>query len=211
MTIQRSLIAQALLLVATIIFSIVYGAHLPDQVVTHWGINGQPNGWGSKWISLLMMPGTLLVMMLLTVALPKLSPKNFELERSGGTYGWAMFLVSALMALLHVVIVLKTAGAAFDIGRVMFAVLFAFWIFLGNVIGKVKRNYYMGIRTAWTLSSEPVWNATHRAAGRLWVAGGAIGLIAALAGLGMVPLISFLMALALIPVVQSYFIYKRLG
>jgi uncharacterized membrane protein len=211
MTIFRSFAAQVALLVACLVVSLVLGAGLPDQVVIHWGIDGQPNGWGSKWIGLLAMPASPLLMALLTVALPKMSPKNFELERSGGTYGWAMFLVSALMATIHAVIVLKTSGATFDIGRVMFAVLFAFWIFLGNVIGKVKRNYYMGIRTPWTLSSESVWHATHRAAGRLWVVGGVIGLIASLAGLGMVALISFLMILCCAPIVQSYFIYKRMG
>jgi len=211
MTIRRSLAAQGLLFIACLVFSLVIGSGMPDRVVIHWNINGQPDGWGSKWFTLLMMPGTLLFMALLTVVLPKLSPKKFEMEKSGETYGWAMFLVSVLMAGLHAVIVLKTAGANFDIGRVMFAVLFAFFIFFGNVMGKVKRNYYMGIRTAWTLSSEAVWNATHRAAGRLWVIGGLVGLVASLAGVPMIPLIVYLLILTLIPVVQSYFIYRRMA
>lgn len=210
MTIRRSLAAQGLLLVACLVLSAIIGAGMPDRVVIHWNINGQPDGWGSKWFTLLFMPATLVFMALLTVVLPKLSPKKFELEKSGETYGWAMFLVSVLMALLHAVIVFKTAGAKFDIGGAMFTVIFAFFTFFGNVMGKVKRNFYMGIRTPWTLSSEAVWNATHRAAGRLWVVGGLIGIVASLLATPMAVLIAYLLILSLVPVGQSYVIYRRM-
>ena len=210
MTIRRSLAAQGGLLAATLIFSLVVGSRLPDTVVTHWDLSGQPDGWGSKWIALLLMPGVVAFNAVLTLVLPAVSPREARIERFGRVYGWIMFLVGAMMAVIHVVIVLKTAGAAFDIGRALVTVMFAVWILLGNVIGKVGRNYFMGIRTPWTLASDRVWHATHRAAGRLWVFGGAAGLLLALLGAPPFPLILGFVALALVPVAQSYFIYRRL-
>ncbi|CAN5519351.1 SdpI family protein [soil metagenome] len=210
MTPRRSVAAQGVLFIASLVLSLVVGARMPDQVVTHWGLNGQPDGWGSKWITMLIMPGVLLLMLGLTILLPRLSPKGFRLENSGPTYGWLMFLVAGLMAILHAVILFKTAGAAFDIGRVILAAMFGAWILMGNVIGRVQPNYYMGIRTPWTLSSQSVWQATHRSAGRLWVTGGLVGLFAALLGLPPTLLIAFFFVICLAPVVQSYFIYRRL-
>jgi uncharacterized membrane protein len=210
MTIRRSLAAQGLLLAATVAYSFAIGAQMPDRVVIHWNLAGQPDGWGSKWTLLLLMPIVQATMALLTVALPALSPRQFEVQRSGRTYGWVMFVVALLMAAMHVVLLLKTSGATFEIGRAMLTVLFAFWILLGNVIGKVQRNFYMGIRTPWTLASERVWHATHRAAGRLWVAGGAIGLLAALCGAPLVALLVLLLVVTLTPVPQSYLIYRKM-
>lgn len=210
MTIRRSIAAQAIVALSSLALSFVIGAGLPDRVVTHWGINGQPDGWGSKWVAMLLMPAILIGMAGLTAVLPRLSPKGFQLENSGKTYGWLMFVVSCLMAAIHVVILLKTAGATFDIVRATLVVLFAAWIVMGNVIGRVRRNYYMGIRTPWTLSSERVWTATHRAAGFQWVIGGVVGLLAALVGVSPAFMFAYFMVLCFVPVVHSYVLYQRL-
>jgi uncharacterized membrane protein len=94
--------------------------------------------------------------------------------------------------------------------RTMMFVLFAFFALLGNVMGKIKRNFFMGIRTPWTLADERVWHATHRYAGRLWLVGGTIGAIAALIGLPFSFGIGFLLVIAFLPVFKSYFLYLRL-
>lgn len=210
MTPRRSVAAQGVLFLLSLLLSFVVGARMPDRVVTHWGLNGQPDGWGSKWTTMLMMPGVILLMIGLTILLPRLSPKGFRLENSGPTYGWLMFIVACLMATLHAVILFKTAGAAFDLLRVMMAAMFGVWILMGNVIGRVQPNYYMGIRTPWTLSNPRVWQATHRSAGRLWVVSGILGLIAALVGTPPSLLLAFFFVICLAPVVQSYFIYRQL-
>ena len=211
MTVRRSLAVQGLLLAASVAFSLSVAARLPDTVVTHWGLNGQPDGWGSKWTILILMPFVQATMAILTVVLPAISPREYRIERFGKTYAWIMVLVAAMMAAMHTIIVLKTAGAAFDIGRAIFAVLFLVWILLGNVIGRVGQNYFVGIRTPWTLSDEHVWRETHRAAGRLWVAGGLLGLLGSLVGAPFVALIAFFLVIALVPVGQSYTIYRRIG
>ena len=209
MKIRTSLQIQICIFLLIVAWTLWRVAGLPDTVPVHWNINGQVDRYGSKWESALIMPIVLLVTIPLTVILPRISPKNFEMERFRSTYAYIMLLVSILMAALHVVIMESSAGTKFDMVRWMMAVLFAFFALLGNVLGKIRQNFYMGIRTPWTLANERVWDESHRRAGRLWVAGGVVGLIMALAGLPLLGSIAILLALAFVPIVDSYFISKR--
>ena len=97
-----------------------------------------------------------------------------------------------------------------DIGRALIAGMFLFFALLGNVMGKVRKNFYIGIRVPWTLASDRVWNDTHRLAAWLMVAGGIIGFLLVIAGLPIVWSIGVLLVTFLIPVVYSFVHYKAL-
>ncbi len=211
MKIKTSLQIQAAMLAASIAFSAYYVSRLPDRVPTHWNIHNQVDQYGSKWTAILMGPLMILFGMLLTVALPKLSPKKYEIEKFEATYSYSMVLVSGLFLFISVLILKATAGGIKDIGGIMMTGMFLFFAFLGNVLGKVRRNFYMGIRTPWTLASEATWDATHRLAGKLYFYGGIAGAILAAVGMPVVGSIVLLLVMSLWPVVQSYFFYKKLG
>ena len=121
-------------------------------------------------------------MIVLFYFLPALSPKQFEVDTFRSTYLYIMVLVVGLFAYMHGVLLYvvhqKTAGGAtFDLGRAFIAGMFLFFGLLGNVIGKVRKNFYIGIRVPWTLASDRVWNDTHRLAAWVWVAAGVIGFL----------------------------------
>jgi uncharacterized membrane protein len=210
MKIKQSVVIQLGMFAVAALYSLYFAARMPDTVPIHWNAAGQVDGYGSKWTGLFMQPGVSLMMILLTVALPKLSPRKFEIEPFEHTYSYIMVLVGALMLCLHVAVVQAAAGTHLDMSRVLFAVLFAFFGLMGNVMGKVKQNFYMGIRTPWTLADERVWHSTHRFGGRIWLAGGAIGMVASLAGLPFSASITYLLIIAFIPVLYSYFAYQKL-
>ena len=92
----------------------------------------------------------------------------------------------------------------------IFAGMGVLFIVIGNLLGKVTRNFFVGIRTPWTLASEEVWYRTHRLAGKLFVAAGLFMVVASLAGLRLWPLFVSLGVAALVPVVYSYVIYRRI-
>jgi uncharacterized membrane protein len=204
------MLAQLGLFVAALIYSLYMATHLPDVVPTHWGLNGKADQFGSKWEDLLLMPGVMLFMVVLTAVLPRISPRRFEIGTFEATYGYVMLLCSLMMMALHVVIVQSAAGAHVDMTRMMMFVVFAFLALMGNVMGKIKRNFFMGIRTPWTIADERVWHATHRYAGRLWLLGGLAGAVAALFGAPFGIETVYLLVLAFLPVVKSYFIYSKL-
>ena len=210
MKIRVSTAAQLGLFVVAMAYSLYMAAQLPDTVPTHWGLNGQPDSYGSKWMDLLLMPGVILLMAALTPALAKISPSQFQVGAFEETYGYVAFLVGALMFAIHVVIVQASIGRHLDMTRLMMFVMFAFFALIGNVMGKIKRNFFMGIRTPWTLADERVWIATHRYGGRLWLVGGVIGAIAALIGVPFAILIALLLVMAFLPILKSYQLYQKL-
>ncbi len=187
---------------------------LPDPVPIHWNAAGKADGFVPRRDALpylLIMPGVMTALLLLTPVLPWLSPRQFEIDRFRGTYCYVMALVQALLAYLGGTILAVTFGAQADIGALMMGGMFLFFALIGNVLGKVRRNFWMGVRTPWTLASEAVWVRTHRQTAWLWVAGGTVGFLAVLAGVP--PLLAFLVLLpplVLYPIVYSLVLYKRL-
>jgi len=189
---------------------------LPQRVPTHWNIEGKVDGWGDKSWATFLMPGMMIAFLVLFAFLPALSPKHFEVDSFRSTYLYIMVLTTGLFAYMNGVILLATwqevrEGPKFmDIGRVLIAGIFLFFAFLGNVMGKVRKNFYIGVRVPWTLASDRVWNDTHRLAAWVMVAAGVIGFLLIIAGVSPIVAIGFLLGSMLIPVVYSFVHYKAL-
>lgn len=189
---------------------------LPQRVPTHWNIEGKVDGWGDKSWATFLVPGIMTAMLVFFAYLPALSPKHFEVDTFRATYLYIMVLITALFAYINGVILLATwqevrGGEKFmDIGRALVGGMFLFFALLGNVMGKVRKNFYIGIRVPWTLASDRVWNDTHRLAAWLMVAGGLVGLVLVLAGVNLLWTIGLIAATFLIPIVYSFVHYKTL-
>jgi uncharacterized membrane protein len=97
-----------------------------------------------------------------------------------------------------------------DVGRLLVGGIFLFLALLGNVLGKVRRNFYIGVRVPWTLASDRVWNDTHRLAAWTTVLGSLLGFLIVITGLSMIAAIVVLVVAMLIPVVYSFIHYKQL-
>jgi uncharacterized membrane protein len=189
---------------------------LPERMPIHWNVHGQPDGWVEKanglWVYLLV-PGAMALMVLLTVVLPWLSPRGYDPDRFRPTWDYVMMLVVALFGYIHVVSL--AAGAQgdrpIDLGRWLIGGCFLFFALIGNVMGRVRRNFWMGVRTPWTLASETVWIQTHRLTAWVFVAGGLAGFLAVLVGMPAVWLfVAFILVLVSVPILSSYVYYRRL-
>lgn len=199
----------AAVIVATLVVTVVLYPHLPDQIPNHWNFKGEIDHYGSRQ-SIFMLPGIMAAALLLFAVLPWLSPKRFEVDIFRSTYLYLMILVLALIAYLHALILWAAFSRPLNMPRSLMGALFLFLILMGNVLGKVKRNFYIGMRTPWTLASEKVWYATHRFAAKAFVAAGFLGLLSVI--FSAPPLIEFsiLIAAALASVIYSLVYYKRL-
>jgi uncharacterized membrane protein len=184
--------------------------HLPDSVPTHWNLRGQPNGYSPKWALYLIGPGLMAGIVLLTWLLPWLSPKNFEVEGFRSTYMQIMLMLVGLFGYIDAMVLWAGTGNSVNMGRAgPFGVCLLFAL-IGNVMGKIRRNFYIGVRTPWALANERIWNATHRLAAKTFVLGGMAGLALIAMGLNGWPPFVALMAGALIPVLHSLYFYKQL-
>lgn len=182
---------------------------LPDTIPVHWNAAGEVDGYGSRG-TLFLQPLIMGLMVLLWPALPAVSPDRFRVEGFSDTWWFSGMVVVALFAYIQGVLLTVLAHGALDIGRALFGGIGIAFVLLGNVLGKVKRNFWLGVRTPWTLASDRVWYATHRLAGKTAVAGGLVVLAAALIGLPPYVSVAALLAGALAPVAYSLIYYKRL-
>jgi uncharacterized membrane protein len=209
MTRNYYFISGALIAVVLLTTAVAY-PYLPNIVPMHWDAHGNVNGWGAKWTLLVIDPGVMLALLLLFSALPWLSPKHFEVNSFRSTYLYIMVATLAMMVYLHALILAASLSWKFDISRAVEGGGCLLLALMGNVLGKVRRNFFVGVRTPWTIANEQVWNATHRFAAKTFFVGGLLGLLAVIANAPFwLPLAAILIA-ALAPVIYSLVFYKQL-
>jgi uncharacterized membrane protein len=203
-------IAAILVGIAAIAASAAVYPGLPDRVPIHWNIRGEIDGFGSRAFGAFFLPGIMLAMIGLLALLPRLTPRSMSMDSFRPTYAYIVLLVTALFAFIHALTLTAAAGRPLDFPRAMIGGFFLFFALMGNVLGRVTRNPYVGIKVPWTLASDRVWNATHRLGAWLFVACGVIGLIlmAARAPLWITP-IPIVIA-AVVPIVYSFLLSRKL-
>ena len=199
----------AAMIVATLLVTALLYPHLPDQIPEHWNVKGEIDHYGIRQ-SVFMIPGVMAGVLLLFAVLPWLSPKRFEVDTFRSTYLYIMVVAVALFAYLQALLLWAAFSRPLNMPRSLMGALFFFLILVGNVLGKVKRNFYIGVRTPWALANEKVWYATHRFAAKTFVAAGFLGLLSVFIGTPPAIGISILIAAAVASVIYSLVYYKRL-
>jgi uncharacterized membrane protein len=182
---------------------------LPAVIPIHWDAAGQVNGYGPR-ATIFLQPAIMGVLVLLWPQLPAASPGKFKVEGFSATWWFSGMVVVGLLAYIQGVLLTVLAHGTLDIGRALLGGIGMAVVLLGNVLGKVKRNFWLGVRTPWTLASDRVWYATHRLAGKTMVAGGLVALAAALLDLPFDLGIGAVVIGALAPAAFSLVYYKRL-
>lgn len=199
----------ALLIAGTLIATLLVYSSMPDRIPAHWDIHGQVNGYGPR-LTVFLEPAIMIAIVLLFAALPWLSPRHFEVDAFRSTYLYIMVVIVAFMTYMHALTLWAALSKPVDMTRSIVGSLFLLFVLLGNVLGKVRRNFYVGVRTPWTLANERVWHATHRFAGKFFVIGGLAGLVLVVFGMGMSAMIVVFPPTVLAPVVYSLVYYKQL-
>ncbi len=168
----------ALLSAAAAIATLFWYPALPASVPIHWDASGKVDGFGPRSLLWLLGPGLMAAILLIGLCLPWLSPRRFNLERFKATYSYYISVLVATLGCFYVSHLYVALGNPLPMERIVPTGVFVLLILLGNPLGKVKPNFYVGIRTPWTLASESVWHATHRLGAKLMVASGLLGLLA---------------------------------
>lgn len=206
---KRFLVLAGLICAATGAAALLAFGRLPARIPVHWNLDGAANAFGPRTAIFLFTVLMLLVGALWSL-LPRLSPRRYEVERFGAVWWRSGLLVVALLGYMQMMLLWHLLGGPVGMDRALGGGLAIFAILLGNVLGKVRRNFWLGIRTPWTLASERVWYATHRLAGKTMVLGGLLALAGLAAGAPARFATLAVAAAALLPAAWSLFYYKRL-
>jgi uncharacterized membrane protein len=187
---------------------------IPDVIPVHWNIHGEVDDYGSKVWAVFLIPAIMAAMLAMFPALDWISPQHFKIDSFRSTYYFVLLVLTATMGYIQILILWGAVSGPVDFTRAMIAGLCLFIVMLGNVLGKIRRNFWVGVRTPWTIASERVWNETHRLAARLLVAAGVASFLIALfipsRAAAVIAMIATLMFAGLAPVVYSLVLYKRL-
>jgi uncharacterized membrane protein len=180
MNLRPMLFTNAALLAAMVGVSLWAWDQIPDgaQVPIHFTLTGEPDRFGSKLEALSAMPTVLVVMTLLLYVLPWLDPRRANIEASAKFWNAIAICVSVMLAYIHVLLALAATGIVIPTASAVVPAINILFIVLGNYLSKTRSNWFAGIRTPWTLSSEHSWEKTHRWTGRLFVISGLVGLAA---------------------------------
>jgi uncharacterized membrane protein len=153
-------------------FSLWAYPQLPPLVATHFDLQGTPNGWSSRPFAALLVPALGIVVALVFTALPKIDPRGANYAKFGPTYWTIANAVLVFLAAVHVLMLGKALGWPIDMNRVLPLGVGGLFVLLGNLMTRIRPNWFVGIRTPWTLSSDTVWRKTHRFGGAAFVIAG---------------------------------------
>jgi uncharacterized membrane protein len=141
----------------------------PDRIPVHWNTAGEVDGDGSRVQGLLLLPGIALVQYLILRFLPLMDPGRVNYANFQGAYDTIRVALIVLLAVVYGLVHAHLRGGTVDVGLVVPMLLCALFVVVGNTLGKLRPNWFVGIRTPWTLSSKEAWIRTHRLVGWLMV------------------------------------------
>jgi len=200
----------ALIIAATLIVTLALYPDLPGRVPAHWNWRGEVDRYADKW-EIFLLPGVMVFFVLFFAALPWLSPRRFGVEAFQSTYLYMMLLLIVFLAYLHTLKLWAAFSKPLDMTRALLIAAYLIVTLLGNVLGRFRRNFFIGVRTPWTLASERVWDATHRFAARAFVLAGLLALLSMAVSSSALAGLVILGAAALASVFYSLAYYKRLA
>lgn len=200
-----------LLVVVSIAVSVIAYPRLPARVPTHWGVNGQPNGYSSRGFATLFFPALVLAIWGVLRWLPAIDPRRANYAKMQGSYDLVVNAALTIVLVSQIGSMAAALGMHVAIERVIPAAIGVMLVVIGNVLPRARPNWWFGIRTPWTLSNDRVWERTHRIGGQLMVAAGVLIVAASfLPPLFALPAIVVLGAgSSLAAVVYSYFAWRE--
>ena len=184
---------------------------MPDSIMaSHWNAKGQVDGYMSKFWGLFLMPIVLLIMLFLFILIPRIDPLKKNIEKFRKYFDLFIVLITLFMFYVYGLTLLWNIGKRFDMSLAIIPAVALLFYFIGVMLEKSKRNWFIGIRTPWTLSSDKVWDKTHILGGKLYKIAGVIAILGLFSSkyyiwFIIVPVLSFSLYLLF----YSYFEYKK--
>lgn len=148
----------------------VFWNKLPEQMITHWGLDGKPNGWSSRGFAVFALPAIILALHWLCILFTARDPKNKD--QNGKVFGVVLWITPIVSLFVNGMVYAVSLGETFSPYAITNLLMGLLFVVIGNYMPKCRQNHTIGIKMKWTLENEENWNATHRVAGKVWVVGG---------------------------------------
>jgi len=198
------------LIVIALVVGLTLYARLPDPMPSHWNAAGQIDGYMSKFWGIFLVPIITVVLLPIFLVIPYIDPLKANIAKFRGIYNWFIVVFVAYMLYVYVLTLLAALNVQFNMTVMLMPVVGLLFVGIGYMMGQAKRNFFIGIRTPWTLSSETVWDETHKLGSKLFMIAGAVTVITGFVGeIGIWLMIAALLIAAFVPMVYSYILWRR--
>ncbi|MCX6295305.1 MAG: SdpI family protein [Bacteroidetes bacterium] len=192
------------------LFVAYFWKQFPEQIATHFGFDGKPDDYSSKVTGLIMCPSINILFYFLFIVLPKIDPRKKSYALFPEKYKIIRLAIHSFLSFILMITIFFSLGYKFNLNFMVLYGILVLFLILGNLMGNVRNNFFVGIRTPWTLSSEEVWTKTHRFTAKLWV----FSTIAVMLILPFLPQPEivfgiYIALITIVPIVYSYIIFKK--
>lgn len=212
MTTRTTTIIVLLTIAAATVAGLLLWNQLPDPMASHWNINDQVDGYISRFWGVFMLPLVSIGMFLLFLVIPSIDPLKANIAKFRAAFNLFIVLMIGFMVYLYALTLAWNLGyTSFRMSSAMLPAIGLLFIFIGFMMRQAKRNFFIGIRTPWTLSSDKVWDETHRLGAVLFIISGALAFVGGFFG-GMTAfwlMFAPLIGSTLFLLVYSYILYQR--
>lgn len=207
---NEKLMRELVLIVLTllpVIYLLVNWNLLPESIPIHFDAHGRPNGYGSKMVYLWLPLGLYFLMLLL----PRIDPRKANYAVFEGSYYKLRLIMAIFIGMINTGVIWGIVNNANSIQKLMPLTFFFLFMLIGNYMGNIRPNYFVGIKVPWTLNSDVVWIRTHKMAGKLWFWSSLAGIVLYfIVGNIQWVMIPLLVIMVVVPIVYSYVIYQKL-
>lgn len=211
MSTKLTTILVLILIAAAVLAGALFWDQLPESMASHWNENDQVDGYMSKFWGVWMMPLMVLGMFGIFLLVPVIDPLKANIAKFRNIFNLFILLITAFMLYVHGLTLAWNLGYEFRMSSAMLPFMGILFIFIGYMLRQAKRNWFIGIRTPWTLSSDTVWDKTHQLGSVLFIASGVLAFLGAFFGgtialyLTLIPMLGS----ALFVVLYSFVLYQR--
>jgi uncharacterized membrane protein len=199
-------------IVVSFVLSFYFYQHFPTLVPTHWNIQGQANGFSSRAFAAFFFPWLILGIYLLLSVIPRIDPRRDRYQEFAGAYSLIKNCIIGFLFAIYFIASLAGIGYNIHMSQIIPALIGLLFISLGFNITRIKSNWFIGIRTPWTLSSDVVWDKTQRLGGKIFMAAGIVIILGSLLStqVAFVTLIAAAVIAGFVPTIYSYIEYRKL-
>ena len=209
---RKSEILILFLVAASFVVGIYIYPQMPERMASHWGMEGQVDGYLSKFWGVFLLPIIFLVMAILFIIIPRIDPLKNNIQQFRKYFDGFIILIFLFFLYIYGLTIYWNLGNVFNMTRFMVPAMAVLLYYCGILINNSKRNWSVGIKTPWTMSSDVVWDKTHKIGGKLFKASGIIcllGLIWPFSAMWFV--LVPILASTVFVFIYSYLEYKKLN
>ena len=207
---RTSVILSFVLIAIALLVGILLYGRLPDPMPSHWNAAGQVDDYMPKFWGIFLVPLMTIVLVPLFLVIPNIDPLKANIAKFRGIYNWFIVLFVVYMLFVYGLTLAAGLGYQFNMTLLLLPVVGLLFIGVGYMMTRAKRNFFIGIRTPWTLSSEKVWDETHKLGSKLFMLSGLVTILSAFLGEnGIWLMLAAMFVAAFVPIVYSYILWRR--